>query len=65
MSIKSKNLTSDYTIDQHADILDEHDGTLPDTAKAIPFRLLAIGPFNLRDQQLTKHYKTFLGEQKT
>lgn len=65
MAIKPNHLTADYTIDSHSDILDEHDGLIPDTAKAIPFRLLAIGPFNLRNQHLVNHYKTFAGEQKT
>ncbi len=65
MAIKSEHLTSDYTIDTHSDLLDEYDGSLADTAKALPMRLKAIGPFNLRLQPTVGHYKTFLGEQKS
>lgn len=65
MALKSSHINSKYIIDTHDDILDEYDGSLPDTANAIPFRLLAFGPFNIRKQTQSEHYKTFLGEQRT
>ena len=65
MSIKSDNISSDYII-THADTIhQEYDGNLPDNAEAVPFRFAAIGPFNIRNQSAQKHYKTFVGEQKS
>lgn len=65
MAIKSEHINSNYIIDIHSDILDEYDGDLPDTSKAIPFRFLTFGPFNIRKQPEQNHYKTFIGEQRT
>ena len=65
MALKSQHLNSEYIIDTHDDILDEYDGNLPDNAKAIPFRFLSFGSFNIRKQSSQKYYKTFIGEQKT
>lgn len=64
MSLKSENLSSDYTIN-HADTMhEEYDGNIPDNHEFVPFRFMAFGPFNIRKQPTDNHYKTFLGEQK-
>ncbi len=65
MSIKSKNISSEYIINHADEMHEEYDGDLPDIAKAIPFRFMVQGALNIRHQPLQNHYKTFLGEQKT
>lgn len=65
MSIKSENISNEYIINHAEQMHEEYDGNVPDEAKAVPFRFMALGPFNIRMQPLQNHYKTFLGEQKT
>lgn len=65
MSLKSENISSEYIIDHADDKHEEYDGELPDSSLAVPFRFMAHGPFNIRNQGPTNYYKTFLGEQKT
>lgn len=65
MSLKSENLSSDYTITHAETKHQEYDGDLPDNSEAVPFRFMSFGPFNIRNQSAQKHYKTFVGEQKS
>ena len=65
MSIKSSDISSDHTITHAETVHQQYDGDLPDNSEAVPFRFAAIGPFNIRNQSAQKHYKTFVGEQRS
>ena len=65
MKLRNQDLSSDYTIDHADDMHNEYDGSVPDSSEFVPFRFMAIGPFNIRKQPTNNHYKTFLGEQKS
>jgi hypothetical protein len=58
--MSTKNISSDYTITNHASALSDRVG-----ATSIPFRLSVKGAPNLRNQSVLKHYETFIGEQRT
>ncbi len=48
-----------------ASITDSGGGVSTTEHLAAPFRFLSQGPFNIRGQSSTNHYKVFLGEEKT